>query len=144
MNIETLIEQTNIPASLIRAVVAQMGGWEQFTEVAQSITDNGIDGGFHGFISYAETEKFARDNRKEIQTMASEQASDMGIGVIEMIRGFGCFKGDKLTDEEIGMALFAGEQGEDSPNILNALAWHAGEEVSRAYVDALENTLARD
>jgi hypothetical protein len=133
ITIEKLVEQTNIPSELVRAVVDQFGGWDDFTACAFDVCLGGIDGGFNGFIYNAETEKFARENRKAIAKLASEQAANSGVGVFEMIRGFGCFKGDKLSDEEIGAAMFAGEQGEDSPNILNAMAWYAGEEVCREY-----------
>lgn len=133
ITMEKLIEQTNIPAELVWAVVGQFGGWEDFTACAFDVCRGGIDGGFNGFIYHKDTEPFSRENRKAIAKLASDQADDFGIGVFEMIRGFGCFKGDILTDEEIGLAMFAGEQGDDSPNILNALAWYAGEEVCREY-----------
>lgn len=134
-----LIESTNIPEALVRAVVRQMGGWKSFKESARDISNHGIDGGFHGFIYHSDTEPFAQRNREAIAKMASEQASDFGTGVIEMIRGFGCFRnGPKPTDEEIGSALYAGRNIENGVNILNALAWYAGEEVARAYVDMTE------
>jgi hypothetical protein len=134
-----LIESTNIPESLVRAVIRQFGGWESFTESAEDVSNHGIDGGFHGFIYYADTEPFAKRNRKAIAEMASAQASEFGTGVIEMIRGFGCFRNStKPTDEEIGSALYAGKDVDDGLPVLNALAWYAGEEVCRAYVDLIE------
>ena len=136
--LKTFVENSNIPARLVRAVIRQMGGWEAFKQSAPDICRHGIDGGFNGFIYNHETEAFARRNRADIAKIARQQANDFGSGVFEMIRGFGCFKGDKLTDDEIGQALYAGKQGEDSPNILNGLAWYAGEEVARAYCDATE------
>ena len=136
-----LIKSSNIPATLIRAVVRQMGGWESFTQSALDICRGGIDGGFSGFIYNADTEPFARRNRGDIGAMASAQASELGCGVIEMIRGFGCFRnGTKPTDEEIGSALYAGRDVEGGLPVLNALAWYAGEEVARAYCDMLENS----
>lgn len=130
------IDASNLPASLVRAVVRQMGGWESFKESAPDICQGGIDGGFHGFIYNSDTESFARRNLKAIQAMASQQAEDFGTGVIEMIKGFGCFRhGTKPTDEEIGSALYAGK---DAPDVLNALAWYAGEEVARSYNDLSE------
>lgn len=132
-----LIKFTSIPASLVRAVVRQAGGWESFVEMAPDICRGGIDGGFHGFIYYNETHAFARRNREHISEMASAQAQDFGVGVMEMIRGFGCFRnGTKPTDDEIGKALYAGK--DDGAGVLNALAWYAGEEVARAYVDMTE------
>ena len=129
-------EASNIDASLIKAVVRQMGGWQSFKEAAPDICRGGIDGGFNGFIYNADTEPFARRNREAIANMASYQAKDFGVGVMEMIRGFGCFRnGTPPTDEEIGMALYAGKDKEDGLPILNALAWYAGEEVARSYCD---------
>lgn len=138
-SLSALIEATNIPAALVRAVVRQMGGWESFAHSAPDICRSGIDGGFHGFIYNADTEPFARRNRKDIAAMASAQAEDFGVGVIEMIRGFGCFRHGTLpTDEEIGSALYAGRDAENGLPVLNALAWYAGEEVARAYCDAFD------
>lgn len=131
-------EFTNIPASLVRAVVKQMGGWESFKESASDVANHGIDGGFHGFVYYSDTEPFAKRNRKEIAEMASEQAEEFGMGVMEMFRNFGCFRHttEKPSDEEIGMALYAGRNKADGHNILNAMAWYAGEEVCRAWETA--------
>lgn len=134
-----LIESTNIPASLVRAVVRQMGGWESFKESAPDVTRHGIDGGFHGFIYHAETEPFAKAHKDAISELASSQAQEMGYdSTFAMIRGFGCFKGDTLTDGELMNALCRGRNPENGPNILNGLAWYAGEEVCRAYCDAFD------
>lgn len=137
-SLAALIESTNIPESLVRAVVRQSGGWQSFKESAPDICRGGIDGGFHGFTYTAETEAFARRNRADIAAMAQEQASDFGTSVTEMIRGFGCFRHNqqKPTDSEIGQALYAGQ--DDGYGVLNALAWYAGEEVARAYCDAFD------
>ena len=139
ITLSSLIHSSNVPESLIRAVVKQMGGWQSFKESAEDVCRGGIDGGFHGFIYNSDTEKFAKRNREAIAQMASDQANDFGVGVIEMIRGFGCFRhGTKPTDEEIGSALYAGKDAKDGMPVLNALAWYAGEEVCRAYSDLLE------
>lgn len=131
-NLATLIDYTNIPPELVRAVVRQFGGWRQFVESAPDVCQHGIDGGFGGFTYYSDTEPFARRNRAAIAQMAETQADDFGIGLIEMIQGFGCFRHDKPSAAEVGRALYAGE----SNPVLNALAWYAGEEVCRAYCDA--------
>lgn len=131
-----LIESTGIDGRLVRAVVKQFGGWESFTELAEDVCRGGIDGGFHGFIYNSDTEPFARRNRTLIAAMAESQAEDFGTTVTEMIQNFGCFRhGEKPTDSEIGLALYAGKNKEDGMNVLNALAWYAGEEVCRAYCE---------
>jgi hypothetical protein len=137
--LKNLIESTNVPEGLVRAVVRQMGGWESFCANAPDIVRGGIDGGFHGFFYNRDTESFAKRNRGAIAQLAGEQAEEFGVGVIEMIRGFGCFRhGTKPTDEEIGSALYGGRDVKDGMPVLNALAWYAGEEVSRAYCDAFD------
>jgi len=134
MTLSTFCDKSHLDASLIRAVVRQFGGWESFRESASDVCRGGIDGGFHGFIYYADTHKFAKRNREAIAEMARQQADDFGTGVVEMIRGFGCFRnGTKPTDTEIGTALYAGK--DDGAGVLNALAWYAGEEVCRSYCD---------
>ena len=142
MNIKTtkpslkgLIESTNIPESLVRAVVRQMGEWESFKESAPDITRHGIDGGFQGFTYYSDTLSFARRNRKEILEMATQQAEECGVQLIEMIKGFGCFRHSKPTETEIIEGL-AGRSNESQ--VTNSLAWYAGEEVARAYCDAFD------
>ena len=128
---------SSIPAELIRAVVRQLGGWESFKTAAPDIANHGIDGGFNGFIYNKDTHAFTKRNRTAIQAMAAEQANDFGLSITEMIQGFGCFRdGSKPTDAEIGMALYTGK--DDGAGVLNALAWYAGEEVARAFVDMME------
>lgn len=69
---------------------------------------------------------------------AAAQADDFGTSVTEIIQGFGCFRnGTKPTDAEIGLALYAGKDL-NGAGVLNALAWYAGEEVCRAYIDLSE------
>jgi len=132
-SLKALIDSTNIPETLIRAVVRQMGGWESFKESAPDIARHGIDGGFHGFIYYSETIPFAKQNRKDILELATQQAEDFGSGLVEMIKGFSCMRDS--TEAEIIEGL-AGNT--DETQVPNALAWYAGEEVARAYCDMTE------
>jgi len=132
-SIANLITSTNIPESLVRAVVSQMGGWKSFEESARDICHHGIDGGFHGFLYYSDTIRFTKRNRKAIIEMASEQARDFGIGLVEMIKGFNCLKG--ATETEIVEGL-AGSTTETQ--VPNGLAWYAGEEVARAYCNMMD------
>lgn len=136
--LKKLIDSTNIPASLVRAVVRQMGGWQSFCESAPDITRHGIDGGFTGFVYHHDTEPFAKRNAFAILVMAKEQASELGTSITEMIQNFGCFQGNRPSEDEVGQALYSGRQDDDGPNVLNALAWYAGEEVARAYCDSFD------
>ena len=129
-----LCDHSNIPAPLIRAVIRQMGGWENFTQSAPDICRHGISGGFNGFIYYSDTEPFASRNKDLISELASAQAQECGYdSTFAMIRDFGCFKGDTLSDGDLMRVLCRGKNPVNGPNILNGLAWYAGEEVSREY-----------
>lgn len=146
--LKQLIASTNIPAPLVRSVVKQMGGLESFQESAQDITKHGIDGGFGDFIYYADTVPFAKKNMKHIMEMAKEQAQDVGVGLFEMLKGFKCMQ--VCSEEEIAEAIYKDISltlksilkgfltGDMATNVLNCLAWYAGEEVARAYCDLLE------
>jgi len=138
LTIKVLIENSNIPATLIRSAINQFGGWESFKQLAPDVTNHGIDGGFHGFIYYADTTKFARRNMKNIIAMGEEQARDINeTGFLGMVASFGCFRGDNLTQDEIARAIYQGK-GEMVDQILNGLAWYAGGEVARLYCGLLE------
>lgn len=139
ITLKKLIASSSVPASLIRAVVRQMGGWETFTNYAPDITRHGINGGFVGFTYYSDTVPFASRNKDAISELASSQAQECGYdSTLTMIRSFGCFKGERLTDGDLMRALCRGKNPEDGPNILNGLAWYAAEEVARAYCDLTE------
>ena len=133
-----LIKNSNIPAPLIRSVVRQLGGWDSFKTSAPDIANHGINGGFHGFIYYKDTIAFAKRNRAHIQAMAKDQSSDFGTPVVEMIQNFGCFRHSKPSESEVCTALWGGRSEEGTDNVLNALAWYAGEEVARAFQDMEE------
>lgn len=138
--LKKLISSTSIPASLVCAVVRQMGGWETFTNYAPDITRHGITGGFVGFTYYADTEPFAARNKDAILELASGQAQEIGPdSTFALVRSFNCLKGETFSDADLMRALCKGRDPENGPRLLNALAWYAAEEVSRAYCDLIES-----
>ena len=140
ITLSKLINSTSIPASLVRAVVRQLGGWNSFAQSAEDITNHGINGGFCGFVYYKDTESFTRRNLEGINELLSAQAQEIGYdSTFAMIRSFGCFRGDTLSDGDIMRALCRGRNPDSGVNILNGLAWYAGEEVARAYCDLCES-----
>ncbi len=116
--LKNLIASSNIPEALIVATVDQFGGWDSFTETAQDVANNGIDGGYGDFIYYSDTVPFAEKNRAEIAKLAESQAADFGEGVLDMVQGFGCL-GKDYEQGEIARCLYG--SGDDT-QILNALA----------------------
>lgn len=137
---KTLIAESSIPATLIRAVVKNMHGWDSFKESAQDVADHGASCGFGNFIYYTDTVAFTAKNRKAIAELAAQQAADFGdSSEIEMILGFNCLQHDDLTSSDIARALYGRLADDDKKTtIYNVLAWYALEEVSRAYCDMLE------
>lgn len=133
--LKSFVEKSHIEEKLVRAVVRQMGGWENFTNSAPDITNHGIDCGFGGFIYYSETVKFAKQNLSEIMELAKNMADDMGENKYKTIEGFNCLKDCENLDA--GEAIY-NNKSEDHDTVLNALAWFAGEEVARSYVDMTE------
>lgn len=139
---KTLIANSSIPATLIRAVVKNMNGWESFKESAQDVVDHGASCGFGNFIYYTDTAAFTAKNRKTIAEYAAEQSTEIGYkDEIEMILGFNVIKkdNDDLTSSDIARALYGRLTDDDKKTtIYNALAWYALEEVSRTYCDLVE------
>lgn len=135
MNVSKFCESSNLPASLIRATVRQAGGWESFCEMAQDVANHGADGGFHGFIYYSDTVPFAERNKAALLDACREMASDLGEpGAYSLIAGFNCLQSDADTVAD----AVNDRRHEEHVQVMNALAWFALEEVSRAYCDATE------
>ena len=139
ISIKQMIENSNIPASLIRATIKQFGGFESFKENAPDVTNYGISGGFGGFIYYCDTCAFYAKQRKNIITVAQSLAEDIGENLIEMVNSFNCLRlddGDSYM-QEIGETLY-GNKSQHDTQVANALAWFAAEEVCRLYCDLCE------
>lgn len=142
VTMKTLIANSSIPATLIRAVVKNMNGWDSFRERAQDVADHGASCGFGNFVYYTDTVAFTAKNRKTIAEYAAEQSKDIGYkDEIEMILSFKCLQdyNDPITTPEIAKALYGRLADTDTKTIIyNALAWYALEEVARAYCDLVE------
>ena len=75
LTVKECCKQNPAHAKLIRAVVKQLGGMDNDTQqIMSDILAHGIDGGFHGFIYYSDTCKFAVKYQKEINALLEEQA----------------------------------------------------------------------
>lgn len=132
------VAESHLPESLVRAVVKQFGGWDSFKESAQDVCNGGINGGFHGFIYYTDTVKFAKAHKAAILDYARDMARDLGEpGAYSMIAGFNCFKGEGMTGDDVADAV-NNARNENHTNVMNALAWFAGEEVCRSFCDLVE------
>jgi len=137
--IKQVCEESIVPAKLVRAVIKQLGGGKEAIETLGDVYRHGADGGFCGFTYYTDTVKFYRRNRSDIVAMAEEMSGDLGMDVIDMIRHFGCFRGrdgfQYTTSFETSCIARALYGNVDDPEVPNALAWFALEEVARAFYD---------
>lgn len=138
--LKSFVAKSHLSESLIRNVVAQHGGWDNFKESASDITYYGASGGVTGFIYYTETVKFFCDNRAAIKQLAKEQAADCGVSMYEMIAGFNCLNNNYDLDDivETFASSYADLMDTDLHCVANALAWYALEEVAHSYVSLTE------
>lgn len=117
---------------LISSVITQLGG----TDSMQDIANYGIDGGFSGFIYYADTHKFAMRNRRAIVEMLEEMADSLGEDVVQMVNGFGVFRPNGMdADDKKDLYRYLGGAKVEQGAITNVMAWFAAEEVSRMFCD---------
>ena len=142
LTLKSFIEASSIPATLIRAIVAGNGGWNEFKEKAQDIADHGSQSGCGGFIYYTETAAFTAKHRPSIVEFAEDQAKEIGYpSVITMIQDFNTIRNCEFSHNDIAKALY-GRLSNNDPDqhyikeqIYNVLCWYIEEEVSRSFVD---------
>ena len=138
-------KRTCEPEKLVRAVIDQLGGWEEFTESAKDITAHGIDGGFTGFIYHKDTVAFYSRNKETIKDCLLNLCEEIDACPVSFVTAFKCLNGDmpkskvakflikeRLREEQI----FADD---DYICIANAMAWFAGEIVCHDYCYEVEN-----
>ena len=136
MKLSEFVKQSTVPAKLIRAVVRQVGCWEDFQQIAKDVVRHGADCGYKGFTYYDDTVAFTKRNKRAILEFAADQDSEIeSVGLVKFVAGFGCL--DETEDDEVARALYAG-RGDAVTGIYNALAWYVLEEVCRSYVDLLD------
>ena len=123
-----IIENSNIPPTIVRAVIRRVGA-DTIAECTQA------DAGWPGFCYHRETVGFFNAHRADILQMIRDLARDCGEEPARMIEGFGCVKDG--ADEDTRAAIYRLLSGSparfskpDEVTIGNALAWYALEEVA--------------
>lgn len=142
ITLKSFIKASSIHATLIRAIVAGNGGWDEFKEKAQDIADHGSQSGCGGFIYYTDTAAFTAKYRPLIAAFAEEQAADLGYSsIVVMIKDFNMIKDCDFSYNDIAKALY-GRLSNNDPDqyyikeqVYNVLCWYIEEEVSRSFVD---------
>jgi len=139
MNISTYKDKGNLDYRLIKAVLDQLGMLgddEPADETSlEDIANHGINGGFSGFVYYADTAQFYADNQELIRDQLKEEAESYGSGsAISLIMSFNCIDGE-TTEDEVGETLYSLNHDQQ---VANCLAWYAAETVARDYMDIKE------
>ena len=142
LTLKSFIKNSHVPATLIRAIIAGNGGWNEFKEKAKDIADHGSQIGCGGFIYYAETMAFTAKHRPLIVEFAEDQAKELDYpSVITMIQDFNSIKNCDFSYNDIAKALY-GRLSNNDPDqhyikeqVYNVLCWYIEEEVSRSFVD---------
>ena len=135
MKLSDFVKQSTVPAKLIRAVVRQVGGWEDLQQIAKDVVTHGASWGWNGFAYYVDTVAFTKRNKRAILEFAADQDSEIeSVGLVKFVAGFNCV--DETLDD-VARAMYAG-RGDAVTGIYNALAWYMLEEVCRSYVDILD------
>lgn len=135
------LKAANINPKLASAVIRQFGGWEDFKEKAPGVANHGIEGGYCGFIYYAETAAFVKKHKKLIIENIVQLADEIGENFAKVIADFNCLKKSGITENDVIIALMYTRLNDDylMREIYNALAWYAGETVAREYTDFVYN-----
>jgi len=134
--LKNFINYSSIDAKLIRAVIRQSGGWQSFQDSAPDIANQGISGGFNGWIYYTETCQFYVKNQGVIVDIVENWANDYNISPIDFVASFRCL--DVEDKPYVGKTMY-GNKCQHDTTIANALAWFAAEEVARSFVDWSES-----
>jgi len=120
-------------SKLQKAVLTQIGVTKK--EFQNNVSDyRDASAGILGFTHYSDTHKFALKNQKLINELLNEMAEQMGVEILEMVKGFGVFRGEMDKDELKDLYRFLGEQRNaekyECYNVLNVLAWLCVEQLA--------------
>lgn len=118
---------------LMNAVLKQIGVSKK--EFTQNVRDyQNAQNGVSGFIYYSDTHKFALKNQSLINELLEQIADDMGIEVVEMVKGLGVFRNGMDKDELKDLYKFLGgnkkESAYETNSVLNVLAWLCVEQLA--------------
>ena len=136
---EVFLENHSSNPDLAKAVIAQMGGSENFAENANNISSHGIDGGYSGFVYYTDTVKFAEENHGAIMDSLKSDMDNFGNESVPEMRSHWKSLNDLSQDEIAEVVYDKDPENENYTQVYNAMAWYAGEQVSYEYSNALED-----
>lgn len=134
--LKSFLSFSHIDASIVRAVVKQVGGWQAFQEIASDVANYGANAGWVGFTYYTDTVAFTKRHKQAIIAFAEQEADSFSEdGIISFLSGFNCLKGETQNDIADGLH---NPKSDNRTTVYNALAWYCLEEVARSF-DSFNN-----
>lgn len=123
--------QGKTSTKLRKAVISGLGDIASLIDVA----NHGAGGGYGNFCYYTDTVAFYKKNKKDILSLACQDANDFGTTLTNMVANFNCIaKSSDITTHDIDRVLSGNLKDEYNTNqVLNAMAWYALESVAYDY-----------
>lgn len=110
---------------LRKAVIAGLSDIESLIDVA----NHGVQGGYGNFCYYSDTVAFYKKYKKDIMSLAVDDATSLGVTVTSMVSNFNCLKLAPYVVE----AIMLGYDRDAEQEVFNALTWYALESVAYDY-----------
>lgn len=106
---------------------------EDLEQTLSDVTRGGANAGFSGFTYSSELADFFSDNKSLIMAELKDLASDLGIGLLEMIAGFNCLKDSELSADEIAEILYSNSDHQCKDMVIDAVCWAVLENMAFRY-----------
>ncbi len=120
-------------ASLAKAVIDQMGGFEIFSKLAKSVSNSGDICGFPGFETNSKVVAFSINNREVILQALKADAKMVGYSSISNLMSIWAVL-EGYTRDQIEEVLNHNDESLSAYiPVQKALAWYAGEIISNTY-----------
>lgn len=130
----TVIENVNVDPSLVRGIVRWHGGWTEFKNIAEDISNHGANTGI-SFVWYSDSVKFFRNHAPAIKTWLASLAEDCyNCSMGEMVQQWNL---KSYTVDEINQALYTGK-GDAVDQVFDTTLKAVVEEIARAVIESVE------
>ena len=125
-----------VSPDMANAVIAQLGGWDVFSELAVDISMYGATMGVSNFTYTKDTVPFAAQNFAAIMHSISGDVADCGAeSAADMMATWNSLE-CLPADEDIAAVLYYKDPTDENYNtVFNSLAWYALETCAHSYVE---------
>jgi len=131
--IDQVLKEHGEYASLIKAVVEQLGG----TDYILDIVNSGMEAGFPGFTYTNDNVEFYRKNKKQILKLLVIIAESWSEPVLRFIKQFSFLKNSDYDNNDIINILFE-KYNSKYDEIYQALTWFAAEIICSLFEESTD------